>query len=470
MAKTAVEYWKILSASAANCQLSDQMVRPAHITILGGGPAGLAVGYYAKKDQLPFTIYESCHSIGGNCTTLKYRDFLFDSGAHRFHGKDIEVTKEIKELLGEKLVKVNAPSQIYDNGKFIDFPLSPLNLLKNLGLYTSIKAGLELAHSRLTKRPSKNFEEFALSTYGKTIANHFLLNYSEKLWGLSCNKLSISISGSRLKGLSLKTFLTEAIFGQNVKVEHLDGSFYYPKTGIGAIPEKLGEFCGKENILTSSRITKVFHNDNKIQELEINGVKRVEVDQVVSTLPPCLLLQIMEPLPMAEVLLLARSLRYRNLILIALFLNQESVTKNASIYFPDSSFPFTRVYEPRNRSILMSPPGRTSLVAEIPCQAEDELWNMESEKLTQLVCSQLIQVGWITEDNIIDTSVTKLSRAYPVLEIGYEDKVQQIFAFLNNFSNLKISGRNGKFTYTHIHDMMRFGKEIIDDYTFLDQV
>ena len=116
----------------------------------------------------------------------------------------------------------------------------------------------------------------------------------------------------------------------------------------------------------------------------------------------------------------------------------------------------------------MSPPGKTSLVAEIPCQAEDELWSMESEKLTQLICSQLIQVGWITEDNIIDTSVTKLSRAYPVLEVGYEDTIQKVFAFLNNFSNLKISGRSGKFAYTHIHDMMRFGKEIIEDYISFD--
>jgi protoporphyrinogen oxidase len=471
MTKTAGRHWN-LSASTADYRLNDQngqIAKPAHIAILGGGPAGLAVGYYAKKNQLPFTVYESGCAIGGNCITLKHGDFLFDSGAHRFHDKDVEATKEMKELLGDKLVKINAPSQIYYNGKFIDFPLSPLNLLRNLGLRTSTKAGFELALSRLTKREfNKNFEKFALSTYGKTIASYFLLNYSEKLWGVTCDRLSPNISGNRLKGLNLKTFLAEVVFGKNVKVEHLDGSFYYPKFGIGAIPEKLGEFCGEDNIFTSSKVTRVFHNYNKIRELEINGEKRVEVDEVVSTLPSCLLLQIMEPLPTEEVLLLARSLRYRNLILIALFLNQESVTENASIYFPDSSFAFTRVYEPRNRSMLMSPPGKTSLVAEIPCQAEDELWNMENEKLTQLVCSQLAQIGWITKDDVINTSVTKLSRAYPVLEIGYEDKVQQIFAFLNKFSNLKISGRNGKFTYTHIHDMMRFGKEIIDDYTSLD--
>lgn len=471
MVKTVGQY-RNFSTNAGNCQLNDQdtpIVKPTHITILGGGPAGLAVGYYAKKNRLPFTIYESHHAIGGNCVTLKYGDFLFDSGAHRFHDKDIEVTKEVKELLGDKLVKVSAPSQIYHNEKFIDFPLSPLNLLKNLGLYTSIKAGFELVVSRLTKRKVNNsFKEFALSTYGKTIASSFLLSYSEKLWGVTCDRLSLNISGNRLKGLSLKTFLTELIFGKKTKVEHLDGSFYYPTLGIGVIPAKLVEFCGPENVLTSSKITKVFHDYSKIQELEINGKNRIKVDEVISTLPPCVLLQMMEPLPTEEVLLLARSLHYRSLILIALFLNKQSVTENASVYFPSSNFLFTRVYEPRNRSRLMSPSGKTSLVAEIPCQTGDKLWSMEDEKLTRLVYSQLSQVGWITEKDIIDTSVIKLNRAYPVLETGYEAKIQQVFAFLNSFSNLKISGRNGKFAYTHVHDMMKFGKEIVEDYRSFD--
>lgn len=469
MTKVAGHYWNF-SASTVHPQLTNQMLKPAHITILGGGPAGLAVGYYAKKHQLPFTVYESSDSIGGNAVTLKHGDFLFDSGAHRFHDKDIEVTREIKELLGEKLVKVNAPSQIYRDGKFIDFPLSPLNLIKSLGLVTSIKAGFELALSRLiTREPSQDFEQFALATYGKTIASYFLLNYSEKLWGLSSHKLSTGISGNRLKGLSLRTFLTEIISGKHEKVKHLDGSFYYPETGIGNIPEKLGEFCGKGNILTNSKITRVFHDYNKIQEIEINGDRRVKIDEVVSTLPPCLLLQIMEPRPAEKILLLASSLRYRNLILVAFFLNKESVTRNASVYFPDSRFLFTRVYEPRNRSRLMSPLGKTSLVVEIPCQTEDKIWSMENTKLTQLVSSQLAEVGWVTENDIIDASVIKLNQAYPILELGYEARVQQVFAYLNNFSNLKISGRNGKFTYTHIHDMMRFGKNLINDYAILDQ-
>ena len=235
-----------------------------HITILGGGTAGLAVGYYARKNRLPFTIYEASNRIGGNCITLKHRDFLFDSGAHRFHNKDVQVTEELKALLGDDFREISVPSQIYYNGRFIDFPLSPLNLLRNLGLYAFAKAGFELVGSKLRGcERNGNFENFALYTYGKTVANSFLLNYSEKLWGLPCNRLSSSISGRRMKGLNLKTFLKEAIFGHAAKTKHLDGSFHYPKMGFGTISEKLGEFCGKENVFKDSRITRILHNHTR---------------------------------------------------------------------------------------------------------------------------------------------------------------------------------------------------------------
>ena len=72
------------------------MTKPSHITVLGGGPAGLSIGYYAKKKDIPFTIYEANDCIGGNSTTLRHGDFLYDSGAHRLHDKDASVTEELQ--------------------------------------------------------------------------------------------------------------------------------------------------------------------------------------------------------------------------------------------------------------------------------------------------------------------------------------------------------------------------------------
>jgi len=433
------------------------------ISILAGGPAGLSVGYYARKHNLPFTIYEASDRVGGNCITHRQGDFLFDSGAHRLHDKDEEVTREIQQLLGDELHRISAPSQIFFRGKYVDFPLSPLDLLAKIGTLEFSKAGLDFLSARMNKAElDGSFESLALYRYGKGIAEKFLLNYSEKLWGLPCRQLSPNVSGKRLKGLDLRTFLIEATLGKLAKTQHLDGSFYYPKMGYGRVAEKMEAFCGPENICLNSRINRVVHDGRTIRSIGIEGSDQTHrVRQVVSTLPLSLLIRIMDPAPPERIVRLANSLRYRHLRLVALFLDKPAVNDNATVYFPETTFPFTRIYEPRNRSHFMAPPGKTSLLIEIPCHREDEIWNLRDPELVSLVTDKLVEIDWIKSDEILDTWCGRLNYAYPILELGFEEKVAQIFDWLDRFENLSLSGRNGKFAYTHLHDMMSFGKEIV---------
>lgn len=436
-----------------------------HFTIIGAGAAGLAVGYYARKARFPFTIHDAGERIGGNAITLSHHGFLFDSGAHRFHDKNQETTSEIVTLMGEELVGIHVPSQIYYDGKFIDFPLSPLNLLKGLGLLKFIQAGIEVFRKKLNKtKPHDSFASFAVQTYGKTIAERFLLNYSEKLWGKPCEELSLQVAGKRLEGLTLKTFIIEALLGSHAKTTHLDGSFFYPPKGIGRIPEKLRDFCGEENIILGSKVTRVFHNGERITSVELNHDVEISVEQLVCTIPLNHLLNMMVPAPPRELLGLARGLHFRCVILAVFFLNKASLSKNASIYFPEREIPFTRIYEPKMRSSFMAPVGQTSLVAEIPCQMEDNVWQEDDSSILDRVRNHLLKIGLTSDGEIIDTQIHRMYYAYPILEIGHEKKLVAIQKYLGRYSNLRLSGRNGKFAYIHIHDMMEIGREILGEF------
>lgn len=442
------------------------------LVILGGGPAGVALAYYARKHGLDFSLYEASSEVGGFCRTWKHGDFSYDTGAHRLHDKVPEVTSEIVDLLGPEIRKISVPSQIWSRGKYIDFPLSPLNALFALGPFAFGKAAIEILGQRLSgsKATPESFEAYALAKYGRTIADRFLLNYSRKLWGKPCSELSPAVAGKRLKGLNLQTFIKEAIFGKKSKTEHLDGEFYYPVKGYGSIVEKLADAAGRGGINVNSPVTRVRWEPGRIVSVENKGAGEVSVDQVANTLPVTLLLKMMDPAPPTEVLEVAATLQFRHLLLIVILLDKPSVTPNATVYFPDSDFPFTRVYEPRNRSERMSPKGRTSLVVEYPCQSEDDAWHTSGEGVADVVVDKLAGIGWFERDQVLDAFVKRLPFAYPVLERNFEDKIGRVMEFFDQFENLHFSGRNGKFMYTHLHDMMVYGREIAGNIARAQQV
>lgn len=428
------------------------------ITILGGGPAGLGAGYFLRRANEPFRIYEAGARVGGNCSTFQRGDFRFDTGAHRFHDKDPEITEAVTSLMGDELIQVSAPSAIYSHGRFFDFPLSPLNLIRNLGVIDTTRAALDWLRARTGGGAAPDFESMVVGRYGRLLAGRFLLSYSEKLWGLPPNRLSTRVSGGRLKGLTLKTFLLEGLAGSRKKTAHLDSSFYYPRSGYGAIAERLADACGRERVHLEARVTAIHHDGARMNAVSLHGRDPIPVSRVISTLPLPLFLRMMNPPPPDSILEDAARLQFRDVMLVGMILQRPGVMNYATVYFPDGESPITRVCEPRNRSPHMSPEGMTSLMAEIPCH-RDEMFSGEAlGRLEALVVKRLASVGWFSPDDVRDTFTLRLPFAYPMLESGIEDRVERMDRYLDRFGNLILTGRNARFQYAHLHDMLHWGK------------
>ena len=436
------------------------------IDILGGGPAGLSVGYFARKKGYDICIHEGSSTIGGNCRTIKIGEYRFDTGAHRFHDKIPLITEEVKKLMGGDLSKINTPSKIYFDGRMIDFPISFSSVMKNLKLSEILKIITENFFNIFkTNVECENFEELAHAKYGPTLSNLFLINYTEKLWGARASELQTTISGNRLKNLNILPMIIEMI-NKNRKVKHLEGSFYYPKYGYGTIFDSIAKQINYENISLNSKVKKIFHDGKKIKEIVLENGKTIEVKYIVNTLPINSTIKMLDPLPNKNLIERADNLKFRNLKICLLELDFPKLSNNASIYFPDEHIAITRIYEPKNRSPLMAPRDKTSLAIEIPYSQGDSISILNDDEVIDMVKRTLIKEKFFKDSDVLDNRLIDIKNAYPILKVGEEGNIRELVSFLQSFSNQKLIGRNVEFDYLHTHKIMDKAKLLVNTLNF----
>lgn len=372
---------------------------------------------------------------------------------------------DLKRLVGNDLLRICLYNKIYFKGKYLTIPFSIANLITTFGIGFCAKSALEIASARLSKwSPVKNLHEFALVNYGKSLSEIFLTPYSEKMWGLPCEELSSDIAKDRLNGFKLSDMFFLLFDSERYKIASVEGAFYYPKFGIGQISDAMAEWCGRENLKNNSKITRIFTEKMKIRSIEINNAEQIKVDEVISTIPISHLVKLLLPAVSDEITAIADELRYRSTILVGFVLAQGSCSKNPAIYCPEKQFIFTRVYEPKNRSIYMAPADKTMLIAEIPCELHDGTWNTSDDILYKRTREDLLKMRLVTGDTITSHVVKRIQYSYPLLNMGYKKKILKIQSFLSQFKNLHLAGRNGRFEYTWIHNLMKTAKEIVDNF------
>ena len=436
------------------------------IDILGGGPAGLSVAYFARKKGYDICIHEGSSTVGGNCRTIKMGEYRFDTGAHRFHDKIPSITKEVKKIMGGDLSKINRPSKIYFDGRMIDFPISFSSVMKNLKLSEILKIVTEnFLNIFKINVENKNFEELAYAKYGPTLSNLFLINYTEKLWGARANELQTTISGNRLKNLKILPMIIEMI-NKNRKVKHLEGSFYYPKYGYGTIFDSIAKQIDYANINLNSKVKKIFHDCKKIKEIELENGKTIEVKYIVNTLPINSIIQMLDPLPSENLVERASILKFRNLKICLLELDFPKLSNNASIYFPDEHIAITRIYEPKNRSLQMAPRDKTSLVIEIPYTQGDRISILTDDEVIDMVKRTLIKEKLFKDSDVLDNRLIDIKNAYPILKVNEKGTIGELVSFLQSFSNQKLIGRNVEFDYLHTHKIMDKAKLLVNTFDF----
>ena len=443
----------------------ERNILSASTVILGAGPAGLGAALQlARRGLGRVTVLEQHSAVGGNAGSFLLDGVYADYGSHRLHPAcDPEILRDLKQLLGDDLLLRPRHGRIRLRGRWIHFPLHPLDLALRLPPSFLLGAASDLVRKRITA-PTRGADTFASVLergLGRTICHDFYFPYARKIWGAEPEALSPVQARRRVSGSSPGKLLRKIAGAIPGLKPPGAGQFYYPRRGYGQIPERLGEAvsnAGGELVL-DARVTRLKKAGPvwRVHYLRQGQPCAAESERVWSTLPIDVLARCLVPSPPPEVLNAAGRIAFRAMILIYLVLEQDRFSEFDAHYFPEPAVPLTRLSEPKNYSAAAEPRGVTVLCGELPCDIDSGPWRAMDRELGNAMLGWLAAADLPVRARVRRVVTRRLPYAYPLYTRGYEEFFEIIDRWLSGLDGLLTFGRQGLFAHDNLHHALYMG-------------
>ena len=433
--------------------------------VLGAGATGLSAAWRLAQNGFEVKVIEKEDHIGGQAWTFKYGDFLLDLGPHKLYSTLDYVMEIIHDLLKDDLLEQPKKSRILINGKYINFPVGPKEMVTVLTPWQGVRCIadflLTLILSGRKNYPVHNYEEWVIKHFGRVMYEMFVRPTTEKIWG-ECRTLGVELAETRIRVPNIKEMFKEVVLGIKPTRAVNAKTFFYPKYGIGMIPDKICEklkelggtvSCGMHAVEIETKegsISSIKWSDGTFDYLGKNDI-------LISTIPKADFIGIMDSVPDDNTYEALKSLKERSIILMYIIVNKPSVTSDNWIFFPEKKIAFNRLFEQKNCSPFTSPKDRTVLCMEVTCHLDDPVWRATTNDLYVRIVENLKSVGLVEPQDILDHFQVKLPHAYPILDIYHKGNLETVMDYFDKFDNLYSIGRQGGSIYGGVPDCIDMG-------------
>ncbi|MBA2500136.1 MAG: NAD(P)/FAD-dependent oxidoreductase [Chitinophagaceae bacterium] len=492
--------------------------------IIGAGPAGLTAAYeLLHRTNIIPVILEKSNDIGGISKTVKYKGNRIDIGGHRFFSKsdrvmqwwlnimNLEKNEETELILQfqnqQKKINVSSyqsnpnrdednvmlirerVSRIYYLKKFFTYPVTlSWDTVNKLGLLKMFKIFFSYTASKIFPRKDEvTLEDFFINRFGKNLYQTFFKDYTEKVWGVPCNKIPAEWGAQRIKELSVTRAILHAlknIFPSKKKADlaqkntstSLIQKFLYPKYGPGQLWEEVARIIMEKGgqIHFNTDVTNIHTDDDEIVSIKAtdninNHTISFVGDYFFSTMPvKDFIAGIGKEVP-AHVAEIASGLQYRDFITVGLLVKKLKLKKNEGlikdnwIYIQEKDVKIGRLQIFNNWSpFMVADPGTVWLGLEYFCNKDDEFWKLNEDQLAQLAIEELIKIELINKVDVLDFTVIKMEKTYPAY-FGTYGQFHQIQEYVDKFKNLFLIGRNGMHKYNNADHSMLTAMTAVDN-------
>src|SRR5579859_6449527 len=355
------------------------------VLALGAGPAGLTAGYLLARQGKPVIVLESSDQVGGIARTDVREGYRFDLGGHRFFTKVREVDDLWHEILAGEFLKRPRQSRIYWNHKFLEYPLQGMDVIRKLGPVDLTKALFSYLWAAIKPKGREDtFEEWVCNRFGRWLFNQFFKSYTEKVWGVSRDEIRANGGEVRL----------------------------------------------------NAPVTRLRMDGAAVVEV-VAGGETLTPSHVISSLPLRTTVGIADPEAPVDVRDAALGLRYRDFLTVLLVIEDEDMFPDNWIYIHDPTVQVGRIQNFRSWSPWMVPSKTdASIGMEYFCFEGDELWSKSDEELVAMATREIQQLGLARADKVKFGFVVRVSKAYPMYDVEYAERVSTIREWLDGIPNL----------------------------------
>ena len=484
--------------------------------IIGAGPAGLTAAYeLLKRTDVHPVVLEETDVIGGISQTVRYKGNRMDIGGHRFFSKNDTVMRWWEEMmplqggaaLDDKLLGREKPlapggpdpetedrvmlvrdrvSRIFFLRNFFDYPISlKWSTFAGMGFKNTIRAGFGYLATLVRKLPETSLENFYINRFGRPLYEMFFEDYTEKVWGVHPSKIGADWGAQRVKGLSVmavvKDVLTRPFRKKEIDQKKVETSlieqFIYPKYGPGQLWETVaGEVrrLGGE-IRLGAKVEGLQAEEGRVSGVVLRGGEVLAADYVLSSMPVRDLVAALQGVEVPSAVRdVAAGLPYRDFITVGVLVKKLKIRNTTSaktfagrvpdtwIYVQERDVKVGRLQIFNNWSPYMVADYKNTLFVgmEYFCTEGDSLWNMDADSFVRMAVDELVKIGVVEREDVLDTHCAKIRKAYPAYFGTYSD-IDKVRTYLDGFGNLFCIGRNGQHRYNNMDHSMLTAMEAV---------
>ena len=413
--------------------------------ILGGGLAGLSAAYHGGG-----IIYEKESQYGGMCRSPVVNGYRFDLGIHVLHTRNESILRLLRKLKLE-LVDQSRDAWIYSYEKLTRYPFQantfglPIPIVKEC-LETFVEAYCK--NKADNEGPvCTNYEEWITAAFGRGIARHFMIPYSEKFWTVRPSEMTTDWIDVRVPMPNLGEVIEGALTDQD-KGFGPNSLFKYPLDyGIQALPRAFVESGLK------------IHLDKEAVKIDLENRKITFSDgetnlysSLISTIPLPELFRLFDAPPGIKAVV--DDLRYNSILCVNIGVDREDLNEKHWIYYPEEKYPFFRISFLRNFSFYLVPENKSSITAEIAYSKERPI---DKENISETVIKGLIDAGILARNDYIEfVDLRDLKYGYVIFDHRRRENLDKIKRFLMN-KGIITAGRYGAWEYQWMDDAILDG-------------